>query len=65
MALTEALSPAMFTGCQILEPTIFAHMPAGRAFSTTHDLYPQIICKGQTLLMVQHPGAWMVVDAAR
>ncbi len=64
MAVTETLWPAMFTGCQILEPAVFAHMPAGRAFSTTHDLYPRLIRKGQTLLGVQHPGAWMVVDDA-
>ena len=62
--VTEKLSPAMFTGCQVLEPEIFTHMPAGRAFSTTHDLYPRLIRNGQALFGVQHPGAWMVVDDA-
>lgn len=64
IAVTETLWPAMFTGCQVLEPAIFAHMPAGRAFSTTHDLYPRLIREGKALLGVQHPGAWMVVDDA-
>lgn len=64
VTMTEKLSPAMFTGCQILEPAIFAHMPAGRAFSTTHDLYPRLIREGEALLGVQHTGAWMVVDDA-
>ena len=64
MIATEELSPAMFTGCQVLEPEIFTHMPARQAFSTTHDLYPRLIRNGQALLGVQHPGAWMVVDDA-
>ena len=64
MIATEELSPAMFTGCQILEPEIFTHMPAGRAFSTTHDLYPRLIREGKELFGMQHPGAWMVVDDA-
>lgn len=64
VAMTEKLSPAMFTGCQILEPEIFDHMPAGCAFSTTHDLYPRLIRKGKALFGVQHTGTWMVVDDA-
>ena len=64
MIATEELSPAMFTGCQVLEPEIFDHMPVRQAFSTTHDLYPRLIRNGQALLGVQHPGAWLVVDDA-
>ena len=29
MMVTEALSPAMFAGCQVPELEIFGHMPAG------------------------------------
>ena len=66
VAVTGKLSPAMFTGCQILETEIFDHMPARHAFSTTHNIYPQLIRKGKALFGVQHPGAWMVVyDTAR
>ena len=64
MIVTEELSPAMFTGCQVLEQEIFDHMPARQAFSTTHDLYPRLIRNGQALFGVQHPGAWLVVDDA-
>ncbi len=64
LAVTEPLSPLIFTGCQVLAPRIFAAMPAGRAFSTTHELYPQLIRAGETLQSVVHPGPWMVVDDA-
>ena len=64
VAVTDELSPTMFTGCQILEPKIFDHMPARRAFSTTHDLYPRLIRKGKALFGVQYTGAWMGVDDA-
>ena len=58
----QPLSDFMFTGCQVLEPRIFDYMPQGRAFSTTHELYPQLIRSGETLQGFIHPGAWMVVD---
>ncbi len=56
------LSAFMFTGCQVLEPRIFDVMPRGRAFSTTHELYPQLIRIGETLQSFVHAGPWMVVD---
>ncbi len=60
--VNEPLSTFMFTGCQVLEPRIFNAMPAGRAFSTTHELYPQLIRTGETLHGVMHAGPWLVVD---
>lgn len=60
----DELSAAMFTGCQILEPRVFDDMPAGRTFSTTHELYPQLIRRGAVLRGVLHTGAWMTVDDA-
>lgn len=62
IAVNEPLSTFMFTGCQILEPRIFDYMPEKRAFSTTHELYPQLIRKGELLHSFLHRGAWMVVD---
>ena len=38
-------------------------MPARRAFSTAHDLYPRLIRKGQALLGAT-PGAWLVANDA-
>ena len=58
------LSRLMFTGCQVLEPRIFETMPEGRAFSTTHEFYPQLIHRGETLQSFVHSGPWMVVDDA-
>ena len=48
------------TGCKILQPGTFDHMPARRAFSATHDLYPRLIRKGSALFGVQHTGVEMV-----
>ncbi len=62
--INEPLSRFMFTGCQVLEPRIFEAMPVGRAFSTTHELYPQLIHRGETLQGFVHSGPWMVVDDA-
>ena len=60
----EPLSRFMFTGCQVLAPRIFETMPTDRAFSTTHELYPQLIRVGETLQGVVHTGPWMVIDDA-
>jgi len=60
----QPLSDFMFTGCQVLAPRIFETMPVGRAFSTTHELYPQLIRAGETLQGVVHTGPWMVIDDA-
>ena len=62
--VNEPLFRFMFTGCQVLEPRIFECMPEGRAFSTTHELYPQLIHRGETLQGFVHSGPWMVVDDA-
>jgi len=60
----EPLSPYMFTGCQVLEPRIFAFMPAAKPFSTTRETYPQLLRAGEPLYGFVHTGPWMVVDDA-
>lgn len=62
--INEPLSRFMFTGCQVLAPSIFEAMPTDRAFSTTHELYPQLIRAGETLQSVVHAGPWIVIDDA-
>lgn len=62
--INEPLSRLMFTGCQVLAPRIFEAMPTDRAFSTTHELYPQLIRAGETLQGVVHTGPWIVIDDA-
>jgi NDP-sugar pyrophosphorylase family protein len=62
--VSEPLSPYMFTGCQLLEPRIFAFMPAEKPFSTTRETYPQMLRAGEPLYGFIHAGPWMVVDDA-
>ncbi len=62
VTVNAPLATFMFTGCQVLEPRIFDYMQEGRAFSTTHELYPQLIRRGETLQSFIHAGAWLVVD---
>jgi len=54
----------MFTGCQLLEPRIFAFMPTEKPFSTTRETYPQMLRAGEPLYGFVHHGPWMVVDDA-
>lgn len=63
-AVSEPLSPYMFTGVQMLEPRIFAFMPEERPFSTTRETYPQMLRAGEPLYGFIHTGSWMVVDDA-
>jgi len=62
--VSEPLSPYMFTGCQVLEPRIFAFMPVAKPFSTTRETYPQLLRAGEPLYGFIHTGPWMVVDDA-
>ena len=50
----------MFTGVQILEPSIFNYMPSGGAkkFSTTKDIYPKMLVAGERLYGFSFDGFW-------
>lgn len=63
-AVSDPLSPYMFTGVQMLEPRVFAFMPEERPFSTTRETYPQMLRAGEPLYGFIHTGSWMVVDDA-
>lgn len=63
-AVEGPLLPYMFTGLQVLEPRVFAFMPAEKPFSTTRELYPQMLHAGELLFGYIHIGPWMVVDDA-
>ena len=65
VTMTAEMLPAMCTGCKILQPATFDHMPARRAFSTTRDLYPRLIHKGSVLFGVKHTGVEMVRRCAQ
>lgn len=62
--VNEPLSQYMFTGCQMLEPRVFAFMPEVKPFSTTRATYPTMLDAGEPLYGFIHAGTWMTVDDA-
>jgi NDP-sugar pyrophosphorylase family protein len=51
----------MFTGVQILEPSVFDYMPApgeSKKFSTTKDVYPKMLLRRERLYGLQFDGFW-------
>jgi mannose-1-phosphate guanylyltransferase len=63
-SLTEPLSQYMFTGCQVLEPRVFAFMPEVKPFSTTRETYVAMLRADEPLYGFIHTGTWMTVDDA-
>lgn len=65
-ARIESTRPAsreklMFTGVQILQPTVFDYMEAGgnsQKFSTTKDTYPRMLLQGEGLYGLRFEGFW-------
>lgn len=56
-----ALRKLMFTGVQILDPSIFGHMDElepERKFSTTKDIYPRMLMAGERLFGFLFDGFW-------
>lgn len=57
----------MFTGVQVLEPTIFDYMDTGmtaRKFSTTRETYPRMLSDGQRLYGFCFDGFWQDLGTA-
>jgi glucose-1-phosphate adenylyltransferase len=50
----------MFTGVQILEPSIFNYMPSAgvEKFSTTKDVYPKMLLAHERLYGFRFNGFW-------
>jgi NDP-sugar pyrophosphorylase family protein len=55
------LTPLMFTGVHVFEPTVFAHMAEG-AFSITRQTYPAMLAAGCALYGHVFDGYWRVLD---
>lgn len=51
-------APLMFTGIQILEPTIFDYIPRGVFSHSTTDVYPQAMSKGNRIAVHIGEGKW-------
>ena len=57
----------MFTGVQILEPKVFALMKefaAAQKFSTTRDIYPRMLARGERLFGFYFDGFWQDLGTA-
>jgi NDP-sugar pyrophosphorylase family protein len=48
----------MFTGVQIVEPSIFAHMEGGKPFSLTRATYTRLLATGHPLYGLDYSGFW-------
>ena len=55
-------SDYMFAGLHVLDPRIFALMPAGRPFSITRETYPKMLAQNETVVGVPFAGPWLTVD---
>jgi NDP-sugar pyrophosphorylase family protein len=64
---TSSLRKLMFTGVQILEPSIFDYMPAAvgsQKFSTTKDVYPKMLLARERLYGFRFDGFWQDLGTA-
>jgi len=58
----EPLEPFMYTGVQVLEPTVFSYMPTGSApFSITELTYPAMLRAGEPIHGYRFEGTWITV----
>jgi NDP-sugar pyrophosphorylase family protein len=57
--------PMMFTGIQILEPSIFDYIPRGVFSHSTTDVYPQAIANGEILAAHVASGKWRELSTLR
>lgn len=60
--VSGALTPYMFAGAHVMSPEVFRFMPAGGAFSMTHDTYPAMLAAGAALYGFPFDGFWRVID---
>ena len=56
------LTRYMFAGIHVMTPEVFHYMPAGGAFSMTHDTYPTMLAAGAGLYGFPFDGFWRVID---
>lgn len=60
--VTAPLSAFMFAGAHVMSPAVFRFMPAGGAFSMTHETYPAMLAAGAALYGFPFDGFWRVID---
>src|SRR5262249_44116710 len=57
----EALTPLMFAGIHVFEPSVFDHLPGG-VYSVTRTVYPSLLAAGQPVDAYIHDGYWRGLD---
>jgi NDP-sugar pyrophosphorylase family protein len=55
------LDPHMFTGVQVLEPSVFDYMPQHAAFSITEVTYPAMLAADERIFGYPFEGGWWTV----
>ena len=63
----DTLAKLMFTGVQILEPTVFEYMKrhgASERFSTTRDIYPAMVRRDEPVYGFRFDGFWQDLGSA-
>jgi NDP-sugar pyrophosphorylase family protein len=59
---SSGLRGFMFPGLHVLEPSIFAHMPAGSAYSITRTTYPELVAKDVPIYGHPTSARWINID---
>lgn len=49
----------VFTGVQVVSPSVLDRIPPGRFSSTTVDIYPELVAEGGAVYGYRHAGYWM------
>jgi len=58
---TADLTPLMYTGIIVFEPTVFRYFPPG-IYSLTRDVFPRMLDAGEALFGYVHHGYWRILD---
>ncbi len=61
----HAAVQAMFTGVQILEPSLLELIPPGVPWGTSENLYPQLLEEGEPVYGYVMKGAWVDIGTPR
>jgi NDP-sugar pyrophosphorylase family protein len=61
-AAASGLRGLMFPGLHVLEPSIFAYMEPGRAFSITRTTYPAVLAAGLPIFGFETAARWINID---
>ena len=58
-AIDQAVSTKINTGLYIFEPSVFDHIPSGRAFDIGGELFPALVAAGAPMYGIELPFQWV------